>query len=250
VLTGELVSPILVSIVKQPGNATMKSAQFLTLLKVPEIYKGKPLTEAQREKAMNARLIGLGFGVDCPRCGGTGHYSYNAITGTTCFKCDGFRQVAPNLSPELYARVSDAVEAGKLDAHLSSVRARLSAERAAKGATDAVMKAWEAHNLDSVYSWRKAGNEPYHSEIADRVNLPMCEAYRRVSDIAKRVDSLAYKLSGGARNSKPLTDEERAALETERTQALADLITARDEALAEIARTGALIPEIKAKHGV
>jgi hypothetical protein len=71
-----------------------------------------------------------------------------------------------------------------------------------------------------------------------------------VSDIAKRVDSLAYKLSGGARNSKPLTGEERAALETERAQALADLVTARDEALSEIARAGALIPEIKAKHGL
>jgi uncharacterized protein YeaC (DUF1315 family) len=228
----------------------MKSAQFLTLLKVPEIYKGKPLTEAQREKAMNARLIGLGFGVDCPRCGGSGHYSYNAITGTTCFKCDGFRQVAPKLTPELYARVSDAVEAGKLDAYLSSVSAKLSAERAAKGAADAVMKAWSAYNLNSVYSWRKAGDEPYDSEIADRVNLPMHDAYRRVSDIANRVDRFAYILSGGARNSKPLTGEERAPLETERAQALADLVTARDEALAEIARAGALIPEIKAKHGV
>jgi hypothetical protein len=209
----------------------MKPAQFLTLLKVPEIYKGKPLTEARREKAMNARLIGLGFGDNCPRCNGTGHYSYNAITGTTCFKCDGFRLVAPKLTRELYALVSDAVEAGKLDAYLADIRAKLSAEKAAKGATDAVMKAWSAYNLDSVYSWRKAGEEPYDSEIADRVNLPICEAYRRVSDIAKRVDSLAYKLSGGARNSKPLTGEERAALETERAQALADLVTARDEAL-------------------
>ena len=25
----------------------------------------------------------------CTRCGGSGHYSYNQITGTTCFKCGG-----------------------------------------------------------------------------------------------------------------------------------------------------------------
>lgn len=25
----------------------------------------------------------------CSRCGGSGHYSYNQLTGTRCFKCDG-----------------------------------------------------------------------------------------------------------------------------------------------------------------
>lgn len=26
---------------------------------------------------------------DCTRCGGSGHYSYNAMTGSRCFKCNG-----------------------------------------------------------------------------------------------------------------------------------------------------------------
>lgn len=26
---------------------------------------------------------------DCSRCGGSGHFSYNSLTGTTCFKCNG-----------------------------------------------------------------------------------------------------------------------------------------------------------------
>src|SRR5687768_50193 len=26
---------------------------------------------------------------ECTRCGGTGHYSFNQITGTRCFKCQG-----------------------------------------------------------------------------------------------------------------------------------------------------------------
>jgi hypothetical protein len=30
---------------------------------------------------------------ECHRCGGTGHYSYNQITGTTCFKCGGLKRV-------------------------------------------------------------------------------------------------------------------------------------------------------------
>jgi len=29
----------------------------------------------------------------CSRCGGTGHYSYNQITGTVCFKCSGGKVV-------------------------------------------------------------------------------------------------------------------------------------------------------------
>jgi len=31
--------------------------------------------------------------VTCSRCGGTGHYSYNQITGTVCFKCHGGKVV-------------------------------------------------------------------------------------------------------------------------------------------------------------
>lgn len=228
----------------------MKADQFLTLLKVPATLAGKPVTEARRLQAMNARLIGLGFGVDCSRCNGTGHYSYNAISGTTCFKCNGAKFEAPKLTGELFASVSAAVDAGALDTYLANVRAKQAAEKAAKGALDAVMNAWSAYKLDSVYKWNLATSEPYHGDMSREVNAPMCAAYDKVSEIARRVDSLAWKLSGAARNAKPLTPEQRGALETERAQALADLIAARDAALIEIARAGALIPEIKAKHGV
>lgn len=30
---------------------------------------------------------------DCPRCGGTGHYSYNALWNTTCMKCEGVKKI-------------------------------------------------------------------------------------------------------------------------------------------------------------
>ena len=32
---------------------------------------------------------------DCPRCGGSGHYSYCEAHGTTCFRCNGKGKVAP-----------------------------------------------------------------------------------------------------------------------------------------------------------
>lgn len=31
--------------------------------------------------------------VVCSRCGGTGHHSYNQVSGTTCFKCGGAKEV-------------------------------------------------------------------------------------------------------------------------------------------------------------
>lgn len=31
--------------------------------------------------------------VTCSRCSGTGHYSYNAMTGSRCFKCNGAKEV-------------------------------------------------------------------------------------------------------------------------------------------------------------
>lgn len=228
----------------------MKADQFLALLKVPEILAGKPVPHEKRIRAMNARIFGLGFGVDCSRCCGTGHYSYNQLSGTRCFKCGGAKYEMPELTRDLFERIERAVIAGELDKYLANVRARQAVEKAAKGATDAVMKAWQAHDLSAVYKWNLATSEPYHREIADKVNKPMCDAFDRVSKLATIADSLSYKLSGRARNSKPLTTEQRATLETERAQAMADLITARDEGLKTIAEAGALIPIIRAKYGV
>ncbi len=243
--------PIIVLLSNETETAIMKADQFLVLLKVPATLAGKPVSDERRIQAMNARLFGLGFGVECSRCNGTGHYSYNLISGTRCFKCQGSKFEAPKLTQDLYARVSAAVESGALDAYLSSVRARLAVERAAKGATDTVMTAWSALKMDSVYSWIKAsqGVQP-DKDISNEVNAPMSAAYKRVSELATKADSIAYKLNGGARNSKALSNEERAALETDRAQVLADLITAREEALETIASKAALIPEIKARHKV
>ena len=41
----------------------------------------------------------------CPRCGGTGHYSYNQRDGTKCFKCWGKKYALPRLSKKWIALV-------------------------------------------------------------------------------------------------------------------------------------------------
>lgn len=43
--------------------------------------------------------------VVCPRCGGTGHYSWNQRDGTKCFKCYGHKYALPRLSKKWIALV-------------------------------------------------------------------------------------------------------------------------------------------------
>jgi len=33
----------------------------------------------------------------CPRCSGSGNYSYNSLHGTTCYKCNGLGYVKINI---------------------------------------------------------------------------------------------------------------------------------------------------------
>jgi len=53
---------------------TAKSYENMTILGEP--YK--------RDNKMYVRVQGL-----CPRCGGTGNFSYNPMNGSTCFRCNG-----------------------------------------------------------------------------------------------------------------------------------------------------------------
>jgi len=43
----------------------------------------------EKEKQMNTSFENT----ECSRCGGTGHYSYNQVSGTRCFKCNGGKNV-------------------------------------------------------------------------------------------------------------------------------------------------------------
>lgn len=70
------------------------------------------------------RLIGIGLGERCGRCGGTGHYSYNPIHGTRCFGCSGGGIFPPPLTPVTYAKAVVAIKAGRLNAYLADLETR------------------------------------------------------------------------------------------------------------------------------
>ncbi|GHV06463.1 hypothetical protein FACS1894217_05190 [Clostridia bacterium] len=46
-----------------------------------------------------------GYIQTCSRCGGSGHYSYNQIDGTRCFKCGGKKTVVMTPTKKLIARI-------------------------------------------------------------------------------------------------------------------------------------------------
>ncbi len=49
----------------------------------------------------------------CSRCDGTGHYSYNQIDGTRCFKCGGRKFTLPKITDKYLALVKKTIAAGR-----------------------------------------------------------------------------------------------------------------------------------------
>lgn len=62
----------------------------------------------------------------CPRCGATGHYSYNQIDGTRCYECMGNKFVTKNV------RAYTEKEYNRMQAANERARAKREAEREAK----------------------------------------------------------------------------------------------------------------------
>lgn len=77
-----------------------------------------------------SRLVALGYVQECSRCGGCGHYSYNQITGTVCFGCDGSGRELPRITPAILAEAVSRQAAGELDAYFAENKARGDAKRA------------------------------------------------------------------------------------------------------------------------
>lgn len=205
--------------------AKKTEADFFTLLNVAEMSDAK-----RRKTVLEARIVGLGMGDVCSRCYGSGHYSFNPVNGTTCFKCLGAGFMAPKLTNKLYAALEPIVASGKLDAYLDEVRARIALRNACKGATDAVMNAWKESGVSKAYDWSLAaqGVQP-HKRISTEINAPMCAAFKSVSDATTALESLQFKIK------RAETPELRDAMKADIEVASHNLIKVRDESLAIIA---------------
>lgn len=110
----------------------------------PPAMSRAALAEALRttEKNLDARLVGLRVSSTCDRCGGSGHYSFNQIHGTTCYGCKGTGQQAPTAQdwPQVVQDALTTVRDGRLDAY----EQRLAARQRVKAGSRQLFKAWEA----------------------------------------------------------------------------------------------------------
>lgn len=57
-----------------------------------------------------AKIHKAGLTRVCPRCGGTGNFSYNQIDGTRCFKCGGRKYTLPRITNNFLAEVKRTLQ--------------------------------------------------------------------------------------------------------------------------------------------
>ncbi|MBB4861625.1 hypothetical protein HNP46_000436 [Pseudomonas nitritireducens] len=217
------------------AKQTKTKEDFIRLL------RSDTLPPEKQESSLHTRIIALGHGTYCGRCGGSGNYSFNHTSGTRCFGCDGSRYVKTKLTDQLYAGLEADVAAGKLDTYLVELRQRQEINRKCKNATDRVMNAWTSSGVTKSYVWQRAANkEEPHLTIAQEYNRPMADAYQSVSKASEALTSAQWK------RKKALTSEDRDAVEILVTEASNNLAQVTDAALATIQERTAALKEFLA----
>jgi hypothetical protein len=140
--------------------------QFARTLKVPA-------TAHDQEAVVQARLAYLGYSDPCRRCGGSGHYSYNQVSGTRCFRCEGRKYEPARLTKQLLSQVRHDVGAGKLEPYLEELQHRRTAETAVKR----LMAAWGDTGISKL---RQGAAEDQQLANVNRQMYEMYAAARRL----------------------------------------------------------------------
>jgi len=157
-------------------------------------------------EGLKTRVARMRLGETCPRCAGSGRYSFNRVDGDRCFQCRGAGNILPRNAAGLEALKARALVVAQ-DGTLEAYRAGVAAEKACKDAKKRVLDAWHAVDALNGYDkiWRDA-NKPEHAEIvrrnkicvdaADRVDLAftgqsMRTSYRKESMVECPIARLA-----------------------------------------------------------
>ncbi len=77
--------------------------------------------KCRKVEAILPRLKELGLADTCTRCGGGGEYSFNLMSGTTCFGCNGGGRKMPKITVAFINRVAEAVNAGGLNDYFARI---------------------------------------------------------------------------------------------------------------------------------
>lgn len=174
---------------------------------------------AKDQKFIATRLKWAGLLPTCCRCGGSGHYSYNAMTGTTCFGCHGAGVVMPKVTDKFVATVRKAFTAEVRVAY----EAEMTSRSEAKARVKAIGKAIRQTPLELEYQrqnelakaagckhWSDAGdwveaNAPAvyyafigHYEAADRIRF----ATGRLTIAKAKIEKVLNAVSDGKKFNK------------------------------------------------
>lgn len=89
-------------------NEQKEITQEFMLLMLPELKDRINSRNVLNLKSVNdllkiayGRAAKMGYTRTCPRCGGTGNYSYNHRDGTKCFKCNGNKVIVKPITKKL-----------------------------------------------------------------------------------------------------------------------------------------------------
>lgn len=118
--------------------------QLITLLKT-------------NEKNLDVRMRKMGLTPACGRCGGSGHYSFNLMHGTTCFGCAGLGHMKPSsLKGWQYTldNAKRAVANGQLDEYTENLASQKRVDMAQKAA----MKTWTDTGISAKYNWNRSSD--------------------------------------------------------------------------------------------
>lgn len=132
---------------------------------------------AQKKKLTSVmnRLKFLNMLVPCTRCSGTGNYSYNSISGTVCFMCNGFKCKLPEMLDQSYIdKASELTEQGELIPYLEELKKNEKIKKANKSISDLI--------------WNSNISQDYVTEVKkSRSNVdPLVDAYRqKLTNISK-----------------------------------------------------------------
>lgn len=199
----------------------------MTAQKKPDLTESFATALGCTPKFIQTRLIALGHGEACHRCGGGGHYSYCAMYGTTCFGCSGSGKAVRNLTPTLLETVKVQVAAGELAPYLERIKATSTRKAKVRGFMDRFFAVWGANPTvaaDKGLHFTKCSER--HHQI-NAFCAPMCD---EASKLVRLVEDGEW--SKERRGYVPVSDERQ-------TEAVARL----QEIMQAVSQAETLAPE-------
>jgi hypothetical protein len=151
------------------------------------VHEGAVITSAKGKPGFKRLVV-------CGRCGGSGHYSYCSMYGTTCFGCRG----SGNRGWEVAKLYSEA-ELAKLNAAAEKRRAKKvakaeAAAAVAKAESDAAMAVFMAGNAELVAAAKAiAGKNRFVDELLEKLEAGRAWSDKMVAAVAKSVAEISER---------------------------------------------------------